>query len=415
MLFNQPRAERIMARDGIDALVATSPDNVMYGTDYECTSHWVNKGFQVYSLFTPAHAPKASLIAPGLELEALVDGDVWIEDVYIFSPFPRGPAGESEMDRVGRAVDALQERAHSVPRAIDALVAAIEARKLEKGRIAVDEIGMSPAAFAELERRFPNAEFLPGNAVWWEIRMVKTPEEIHRLREASRITEEALNGAFGLLQPGVKESDIVRDYHRRIVEQDALPSFMILSSGTRTSYPHSLKSDKVIEDGDLVRYDIGCSYGYYQSDTARAVVLGSPTDVQLKIWDALCSGVENAIALVGPGADVRDLYNEAMKPGRAAELANFDRFHCGHGIGISIYDPPIVTVADPSKSAFLMPSVEGGLEPGMCLNLEVGYYVQGVQGFLCEDTLLVTETGHERLTGNSKSLVFDEFMAAATG
>ena len=153
MLFNQPRAERIMARDGIDALVATSPDNVMYGTDYECTSHWVNKGFQVYSLFTPAHAPKASLIAPGLELEALVDGDVWIEDVYIFSPFPRGPAGESEMDRVGRAVDALQERAHSVPRAIDALVAAIEARKLEKGRIAVDEIGMSPAAFAELERR----------------------------------------------------------------------------------------------------------------------------------------------------------------------------------------------------------------------------------------------------------------------
>ena len=38
MLFNQSRAEQIMARDGIDALVATSPDNVMYGTDYECTS-----------------------------------------------------------------------------------------------------------------------------------------------------------------------------------------------------------------------------------------------------------------------------------------------------------------------------------------------------------------------------------------
>ena len=36
MLFNQPRAERIMARDGIDAIVATSPDNVMYATDYEC-------------------------------------------------------------------------------------------------------------------------------------------------------------------------------------------------------------------------------------------------------------------------------------------------------------------------------------------------------------------------------------------
>ena len=51
---------------------------------------------------------------------------------------------------------------------------------------------------------------------------------------------------------------------------------------------------------------------------------------------------------------------------------------------------------------------------GMVLNLEVGYYMQGVQGFLCEDTLVVTETGHERLTSNSKSLVFDEFMAEVT-
>ena len=276
MLFNKSRAERIMARDGIDALVATSPDNVMYGTDYECTSHWVNKGFQVYSLFTPAHAPQASLIGPGLELEALVDGDVWPEDVYIFSPFPRGSPGGRDMDRVGRDVEALLGRAHSASRAIDGLVAAIEARKLERGRIAVDEIGISPQVLAELERRFPNAEFLRGNPVWWEIRMVKTPEEIHRLREASRITEEAINGAFRLLQPGVKERDIVRDYHRRIVDRDALPSFMILSSGTRTSYPHSLKSDRVVESGDIVRYDIGCTYDYYQSDTARAVVVGTP-------------------------------------------------------------------------------------------------------------------------------------------
>ena len=50
MLFNEKRAEAILARDGVEALVATSPDNVMYGTDYECVSHWGNKGFQVYSV-----------------------------------------------------------------------------------------------------------------------------------------------------------------------------------------------------------------------------------------------------------------------------------------------------------------------------------------------------------------------------
>ena len=99
-----------------------------------------------------------------------------------------------------------------------------------------------------------------------------------------------------------------------------------------------------------------------------------------------------------------------MAPGRKLDLENFDRFHCGHGIGISVYDPPVVTLSDPSTSAFLMPATETGLEPGMSLNVEVGYYVQGVHGFLCEDTTVVTETGFERLTHNSKALLFEDYV-----
>lgn len=411
MLFNQPRAERVMARDAIDALVASSPDNVMYATDYECITHWGNKGFQLYSLFTPSHRPQASLIAPSLELDAIVDGDVWVDDVYLFSPFPRGPAPLEQMDRVGREGRALEDRAHPVASALDGLVAAIEARGLARGRIAVDEMGMTPFVFESLRKRLPNATLLPGSPVWWEIRMVKTGEEIRRLREASRITEEAINHAYRLLAPGVTERDIIRAYHRHIVERDGRPTFMVLGSGSRTGYPHILPSDKRIEAGDVVRHDIGCTFRYYHSDTARAVVLGTPTGEQQRIWDALCGGVEAAIALIRPGADPRDLWKAAMRPGQDIGLANFHRFHCGHGIGISIYDPPVVTTADSSTSAFLMPSFGGGLEPDMVINVEVGYYIQGVQGFLCEDTLLVTPAGCERFTHNSKALAYDDYMA----
>ena len=63
MLFNRARAEGVMHKHGLDALVASSPDNVMYASDYECVTHWINKGFQVYSVFTPGHTPTASLIA----------------------------------------------------------------------------------------------------------------------------------------------------------------------------------------------------------------------------------------------------------------------------------------------------------------------------------------------------------------
>jgi Xaa-Pro aminopeptidase len=414
MLFNETRAQQVLARLGIDAIVATSPENVMYATDYECITHWINKGFQVYSIYTPGHTPKASLIAPSLEMEAIVDGKVWVEDIYIFSPFKRGPNQGIPMDRVGQSGTKLLERAPTVARALDGLVAAIESRGLQKGRIAVDELGMTPFIFWELKKHFPDAEIIAGNPVWWEIRMVKTPDEMRRLREASRITEAAIHHAYSLLRPGIKESVVIQAYHERIAELGGKPTFMIMGSGTRSSYPHILKSDKVIEAGDIVRYDIGCSFDYYHSDTARAVVLGKPTDTQQKLWDALSTGVEDAIALIKPGADVRDIYRAAMKPGKDAGLAAFDRFHCGHGIGISVYDPPIVTLADPSKSAFLMPAVEGGLLPGMSLNVEVGYYMQGVQGFLCEDTMLVTDTGFERLTTNSKSLDLQVFLDTST-
>ena len=411
MLFNESRAEEILARAGVDALVATSPDNVMYATDYECVSHWGNKGFQVYSIFTPGRDPRATLVAPSLELEALVEGDVWVEDVILFGHFPRGPADPHDMDEVGTAGKAVMDRATTVAKALDGLAAAIESRGLDGGRIAVDETGITPMLFRQLQVRLPNATLVAGNPLWWEIRMVKTPEEVRRLREASRITEAAVRAAYRLARPGARERDIVHEYYRQIADMVGRPTFMLLGSGSRSGYPHPLASDKVIEEGDVLRHDVGCTFDYYHADTARAVVMGTPTSVQLEIWDALCRGVEEATALVRPGADVRELYRAAMRPGKELGLANFDRFHCGHGMGISIYDPPLVTLADPSESAFLMPSVEGGLEPGMILNLEVGYYIQGVQGFLCEDTMLVTETGYDRLTHNSKALAYDAFTA----
>ena len=404
-----------MQRHGLDALVASSPDNVMYASNYECSTHWINKGFQVYSVFAPGCAPEASLIAPSLELEAIVDGDVWIDDIYIFAPFNRGPAQINEMDRVGRAGKELLDRAHNVRHAVDGLVAAIESRGLAEGRLGIDESGISPLHWAEIKRRLPNASIVYANAIMWDVRMVKTAEELARLKEAARITELAINAAFRLIKPGVPERAIVDEYHRQLAEHGGKPTFSMFGSGSRTSYPHMLVSDKAIEGGDILRFDVGCTYEYYHSDMARVVSLGNPSEQQRRICEAFAEGVEAGLALIRPGADVRDIYEATMAPGRKLGLESFDRFHCGHGIGISVYDPPVVTLSDPSTSAFLMPATETGLEPGMSLNLEVGYYVQGVHGFLCEDTTVVTETGCERLTHNGKALLFEDYMRENEG
>jgi Xaa-Pro dipeptidase len=410
MLLNRDRALRVMNRLGLDALVATSPENVMYASDYECSTHWLNKGAQVYAGLTPGARPDAFLVAPSLELEAIVASPVWIEDVHLAGFFRRGPAPAESMDAVGRAARAIAERAHAVDTAVDGLVAALAARGLDRGRIGLDESGMSAQIWAEIARRLPNATLVPGASAWWDVRMVKTPEEIRRLRRAAEIAERAVEAGLAVAKPGASEAEIVREYHLKLAAEGARPTFAMFGSGTRTGQPHLLESDKILAPSDLLRWDVGCTYRYYHADTARAVALGAPGDLARRVWDAMVEGVEDALAVVRPGVHPRDIHAAAMRPGLAAGLAEFSRFHCGHGIGISVYDPPLMTAMDPTRSIFLMPGVEEGLEAGMVINVEVGYYVQGVVGVLCEDTVLVTAGGGERFTAASKAMPLEEFL-----
>jgi Xaa-Pro dipeptidase len=406
MLLNRSRAEREMSRQGLDILVATSPENVMYSTDYECSTHWLMPAAQIYTIITPGRSPYGSLIAPLLELEAIVDGEVWVDDIYLIGFFSRGSAVEEEMDAVGRRGKKLSETARKMDTAVEALVDAIEKRGLSRGRIGLDESGVSPQIWAEILQRLPKATILPAANVWWEIRMVKTEEELRRLRLAAQFTEQAFNVSLSSARPGVKESEIVRVYHEQLAIRGARPTFSMFCSGPRTSQPHPLESERALEKGDPFRYDLGSTYRYYHADIARSYVLGKPKDLYRRIWDALVEGVEKALNMIRPGADPGEIFEAAMKPGQDLGLKGFNRVHCGHGVGISVYDPPLVTRMDPTRSIFLMPAPEGGLSTNMVLNVEVGYHIQGVAGFLCEETTIVTEKGYELLTHNSKQLSF---------
>jgi len=315
------------------------------------------------------------------------------------------------MDEMGQAGRQLIDKAHTAATAMEALKHAIESRGLQAARIAVDESSLSFSDWAAIKDMFPQADIVPGNVLLWTVRMVKTPEEIRRLRISSQIAERAVASALAELRPGMSELELMSAYNAHVSREAAIPSFAMFGTGTRTSQPHLISSDKRVAEGDLIRWDVGCTYEMYHSDTARAVVFGKPQDHQTRVWSLLAEGVEAAIGLVRPGASPAEIHRAAIGPLERSGLPDYKRFHCGHGIGISIYDPPIVTEADSSKSVFRVPVAEGGLEPGMVLNIEVGYYQQGFQGFLCEDTMLVTETGVERFTTASKKLSLDDYLS----
>jgi Xaa-Pro dipeptidase len=411
MLFNKARAERLMSEQKVDVVVATSPENVEYLSGHRNITHQFIRSSNVFALHAPHANPGACAIIPAIEAETYVASGAWIEDVCLVGLFTRAPADEAVLDEFGRECKALIDSAWSANSAVEGLVTALDRRGLAAARIGLDETGLSFTDWNRVVDALPEASIVPAASLLLNARLVKSEEEIYRLRRASEITELAVRKTLETLRPGLTDLDLQTRYNTILMENDADPSFALFASGSRTSQPQLLTAPRIIEDGDLVRWDLGCTYRSYHSDTARAVILGEPVDRQKRLWNALAQGVEAALEIARPGALPADLFEAAIAPLRSLDLPNYHRFHCGHGIGISVYDPPMIAKSDSGNSVFRVAAMEGGLEPGMVLNVEVGYYVQGFEGFLCEDTILVTEAGCERFTNAPKTLDLKMYLA----
>ena len=87
------------------------------------------------------------------------------------------------------------------------------------------------------------------------------------------------------------------------------------------------------------------------------------------------------------------IFVTAVEATRKAGIAHYRRHHVGHGIGLDVYDMPILNETTSTP-----------LEAGMVLEVETPYYELGFGGLQVEDTILVTDHGHERLTGSSNEL-----------
>jgi Xaa-Pro aminopeptidase len=179
-----------------------------------------------------------------------------------------------------------------------------------------------------------------------------------------------------------------------VIDRGGLPFLTSISAGRRTALPSGQATSYQLALGDLLRFDGGCRYQLYASDIARMAIVGQPTAKQRDYYRAVREGTEAAVASVRAGASCAELFATAVATVRANGIRDYERSHCGHGIGIENYDPPHVT-----------PGSTEVLEAGMVICLETPYYELGWGGVQAEDTLLVTDAGCERFTLQPPDLV----------
>ena len=118
---------------------------------------------------------------------------------------------------------------------------------------------------------------------------------------------------------------------------------------------------------------------------------------------AIRRGVQAACERIRPGVKVSEVFDLCLDTIRAGGLPAFERHHCGHSIGLELYEPPMVIGGGRTSDVFAA-GPDRALEPGMLVNIEAPLYHLGFGGMNVEDTLLVTAEGAEWLTSLDREL-----------
>jgi Xaa-Pro aminopeptidase len=222
----------------------------------------------------------------------------------------------------------------------------------------------------------------------------KDERELEALRGVNRIAEDAVLAAVATFRAGVTERELLARVRGEMVARGARPLLGSVGIGERGALVDTTPSDRALRPGEPVRFDVGCERDGYHADISRTAVLGAPPAWVQETYGALLAGERAAIAAARPGAVPADLFAIAVEATREAGLGDYDRTHCGHGIGLRIYEPPLVA-----------PGHTEPLETGMTLCLETPLYMPGVAGLQVEDAIVITDDGCERLGVAAQGLV----------
>ncbi len=239
-------------------------------------------------------------------------------------------------------------------------------------------------------------ELIPSRRMVAELRLVKEPAELERIRQAISIAQLAFQKAVAGLKPGISERDLAFkiEFEARRAGSGKAPFDIIVAAGERSAMPHGLASDRLIGANELLVIDFGASYKGYKADISRTLLLGAPSPRQREIYQLVKCAQAAAMAGVMPGMKAQAVDKLAREVIEAAGYGEYFGHGTGHGVGLEVHEGPGINHDNQTR-----------LVPGMVFTIEPGVYLPGVGGVRIEDMVLVTEGGAEVLTGLPRELV----------
>lgn len=357
-----------------DALVLFSPENFLYATGYESMPATINRRYLYCAVVT---AEKLLLVIPAADFAAVIESGTPVTDIFTFGTF---------------YFSGTTQASHIAPQNPDFATALERALSgVHVRRIAV-ELDYAPKSALDILTD-EGCVVSDATPFMLGVRSVKLPDEVELLRYAARITERAIEAGMAHAHIGVTDKEVASIVTATMAEGGGYPRNITVVGGLHSAYADAFPAERKLQSGDLLRFDIGCSYYGYKSDLARTAVLGEPTPLQAQRYEALKLGLEAEIEAARAGVLAKDIFAAGMNAIKQAGFSDFRRHHLGHAIGMAVYEMPVIT-ADSTQP----------LPAGSTYCFETPYYEPGWGGMMCEDTGVATDSGFELISSIDRSL-----------
>ncbi len=280
---------------------------------------------------------------------------------------------------------------------LDALVKLIAEKKF--ARIGFEAAYTDVSTFMLFSSRLEGVELVAIGSDLDHIRCRKDETEIAAMKEVAAIATASLQAVIPVLAPGMRECDFALEleFEMRRRGADGRGFDFIVASGVRGAMPHGRASDRKISAGDFVTIDFGAVRNGYHSDETVTVAVGEPGEKRREIYRIVKEAHDLAIAAVRPGISSSFLDSVARKHISDNGYGDYFGHGLGHGVGLDIHEKPVISGR-----------AENAIDEGMIFTIEPGIYLPGFGGVRIEDTVLVTSSGCELLTGCDKSMMIIE-------
>ena len=235
-----------------------------------------------------------------------------------------------------------------------------------------------------------------------QMRLVKQPCEYEAIRQAAKITEDAIDEMKTLIRPGVSEYELYTKLEYEMARRSTMNFAFetIVSCGRNAFYLHHSDPEKdgdgIAKEGSIIQIDCGARVDGYCADISRVFFVGGPQgedDKRMKLLELIQALRKRAFEYIAPGKTFAGLnsqmYDIAGKwlAGQGLisdnftveEVRQYYWHNTSHYLGLDVHD------VGPRDMEF---------EAGNCLAVEPGVYIPEWDiGFRIEDDLLVTEDG----------------------